>query len=472
MNEPGPGTPPRRALPDSEPLARPNAPADGSDWLRQLDWRQFEQLVSDAYQRQGYTTMPTAAGADGGVDLVLIRGAERVFVQCKHWNVYQVGAPVVRELFGLVVANRATGGMVVTSGAFTREAVAFGAQSGVALLDGPAVLQLLASGPGAAPALPPPPIVQEPQPASSQGTPACPLCLAPTALRQARRGAHAGSWFWGCTRYPGCKGMIEAPHVMTSPVPSQRTSRARARRPSAANAARSVLLRLAVLLVVLLVAWTAVTSIFANLTQALVPSQFRPAAGPSASGSASAPVGEQPMDVVLDAKAERLYVANFAGGDVTVVATDSLAAVDRIDAPGQPVAVAIDAKSQLLYVADRPGRKVHAIDLRNGDTVAEMDAGKDPVDLAIDTKHHRLFVASSGDDESLLAYDTRTNKRVGTYPSGHFAALATDPAAGLLYALDEWGQVALLRSTTLKRQDTLALRPGRELTIDTKRQRL
>lgn len=101
-----------------------------------------------------------------------------------------------------------------------------------------------------------------------------------------------------------------------------------------------------------------------------------------------------------------------------------------------------------------------------------MDAGKDPVDLAIDTKHHRLFVASSGDDESLLAYDTRTNKRVGTYPSGHFAALATDPAAGLLYALDEWGQVALLRSTTLKRQDTLALRPGRELTIDTKRQRL
>ena len=460
MTEPGPGTPPRRALPDSEPLARPSAPTDGSDWLRQLDWRQFEQLVADAYRQQGYTAMPTASGADGGVDLVLVRGAERLFVQCKHWNVYQVGAPVVRELFGLVVANRATGGIVVTSGSFTREAVAFGAQSGVVLLDGPAVLQLLASGPVAAPVTSPQPIVQEAQPAPSQGTPPCPLCLAPTRLRQARRGAHAGSWFWGCTRYPGCKGMIEAPQVMTSPVPA-RAGRLGAR-----------LLRLVLVSLALFVAFILFFALLTSLARSLGPSNVARSLVPSSAASASPEIGEQPMDVVLDAKAERLYVANFVGGDVSVLAADTLTVVGRIDVPGQPVALAHDAKTQRLYVADRPGRKVYAIDLRNGDTVAELNAGKDPVDLAIDTRHHRLFVASSGDDESLLAYDTRTNKRVGSYPSGHFAALATDPAAGLLYALDEWGQVAVLKATTLKRKDTLALRPGRGMTIDTKRQRL
>jgi four helix bundle suffix protein len=36
--------------------------------------------------------------------------------------------------------------------------------------------------------------------------PACPLCGKPMALRMARKGPHAGSQFWGCSRYPVCKG--------------------------------------------------------------------------------------------------------------------------------------------------------------------------------------------------------------------------------------------------------------------------
>ena len=34
----------------------------------------------------------------------------------------------------------------------------------------------------------------------------CPLCGEPMALRTARKGQHAGSQFWGCSRYPQCKG--------------------------------------------------------------------------------------------------------------------------------------------------------------------------------------------------------------------------------------------------------------------------
>lgn len=44
-------------------------------------------------------------------------------------------------------------------------------------------------------------------PTTSSGiSPACPLCGYPMALRTAKRGAYAGSSFYGCTRYPGCKG--------------------------------------------------------------------------------------------------------------------------------------------------------------------------------------------------------------------------------------------------------------------------
>lgn len=36
--------------------------------------------------------------------------------------------------------------------------------------------------------------------------PACPLCAQPMRLRLARKGAHAGSQFWGCSRFPDCRG--------------------------------------------------------------------------------------------------------------------------------------------------------------------------------------------------------------------------------------------------------------------------
>jgi len=48
---------------------------------------------------------------------------------------------------------------------------------------------------------------QQPHPvAVLPGAPACPRCGKPMALRTARKGAHAGSQFWGCSDYPGCRG--------------------------------------------------------------------------------------------------------------------------------------------------------------------------------------------------------------------------------------------------------------------------
>ena len=36
--------------------------------------------------------------------------------------------------------------------------------------------------------------------------PACPVCGGHMMLRTARKGSHAGSQFWGCVKYPECKG--------------------------------------------------------------------------------------------------------------------------------------------------------------------------------------------------------------------------------------------------------------------------
>jgi hypothetical protein len=67
-----------------EPPAYPEASGSPAEWLRSLSWREFEDLIGRAYRLQGYEVLATAHGADGGIDLILTRGAERIFVQCKH----------------------------------------------------------------------------------------------------------------------------------------------------------------------------------------------------------------------------------------------------------------------------------------------------------------------------------------------------------------------------------------------------
>ncbi|SCX28058.1 putative protein with protein kinase and helix-hairpin-helix DNA-binding domains [Agrobacterium sp. DSM 25558] len=44
------------------------------------------------------------------------------------------------------------------------------------------------------------------QPAATSGTPSCPICGSRMRYRTARRGARTGKAFWGCSRFPTCRG--------------------------------------------------------------------------------------------------------------------------------------------------------------------------------------------------------------------------------------------------------------------------
>lgn len=164
--------------------------------LNNMTWREFETLVGEAFRRKGYSVLDVGGGgADGGVDLVLMKGKESFLVQCKQWKAYKVGVDVVRELYGVMAAKGATGGFVVTSGTFTEDAKAFASGQNIALIDGKALHALIrgVSAPAA-------------KPAQALASPTCPICKGAVMKRTAKRGANAGNEFWGCSRYPDCKG--------------------------------------------------------------------------------------------------------------------------------------------------------------------------------------------------------------------------------------------------------------------------
>jgi restriction system protein len=117
--------------------------------ITSMSWRDFERLVGEAFRRQGFTVTGFGGnGPDGGVDLGLSRNGQRFLVQCKHWRKRQVGVTVVRELNGVMSAQRAHGGFVVTGGEFTREAREFARTTKIELIDGSALAELIGSNRG------------------------------------------------------------------------------------------------------------------------------------------------------------------------------------------------------------------------------------------------------------------------------------------------------------------------------------
>jgi len=175
-----------------------------ADALHGMSWREFEMLVSEAFRLQGYGVQEQGgAQADGGVDLVARKGTETFLVQCKQWKALRVGVDVVRQLYGVMAAQGAAGGFVVSSGRFTDDAIAFAAGRNLRLIDGPKLFGLLqqarvslamrANAAGAS----------SPAPAAA---PSCPVCNAAMVRRTARKGTNAGSEFWGCSTFPKCRG--------------------------------------------------------------------------------------------------------------------------------------------------------------------------------------------------------------------------------------------------------------------------
>ena len=166
--------------------------------IRDLSWQDFERYVGEAYRRKGYTVEETGPGADGGIDLVARKDGETVLVQCKHWRARRVSVRYARELFGLVKAQSAAKGVLITTSTFTPDALAFAKQTQLELVDGEGLVRLIQDVPR--------PVDVHDKDASPSEAPSCPRCHSPMVKRTAKKGRHAGDEFWGCPKFPNCRG--------------------------------------------------------------------------------------------------------------------------------------------------------------------------------------------------------------------------------------------------------------------------
>jgi restriction system protein len=176
----------------------------GIDSLKQLHWKEFENLLGEVFRREGYAVEERLGGGpDGGVDLVLRQDVRKSLVQCKLRTCASVGLPVVRELYGAMAAEGAASGILVTTSVFTGEVHRFATDKPIRLIDGPALLELVRSVQSSLRRH-----ASSEEPAQPDSPPSCPACGGRMVLRTAGKGPNAGSRFWGCSGFPRCRKII------------------------------------------------------------------------------------------------------------------------------------------------------------------------------------------------------------------------------------------------------------------------
>ena len=88
--------------------------------LRKLSPSEFEQVIADFFQSMGYRTRLSEAGHDHGVDVMVYDGkGQKWVVQCKRYRGV-VGEPILRDLLGAMLHERAQRAYLMTTGRISK----------------------------------------------------------------------------------------------------------------------------------------------------------------------------------------------------------------------------------------------------------------------------------------------------------------------------------------------------------------
>lgn len=93
--------------------------------LFRMNWRKFEGLAAEWFQRQGYTVELGPGRNDGGIDLRLWKedvsrsGPPTVIVQCKRYK-DKLDRVTVKALYSDLLFEKATGAMIITTSDISR----------------------------------------------------------------------------------------------------------------------------------------------------------------------------------------------------------------------------------------------------------------------------------------------------------------------------------------------------------------
>jgi YVTN family beta-propeller protein len=173
------------------------------------------------------------------------------------------------------------------------------------------------------------------------------------------------------------------------------------------------------------------------------------------------PAGSQPAGLAVNSSTGRIYVANAASDNVSVIDGAGSTVIATIPVGRAPRGVAVDPRANRVYVANSGSNEVTAIDGESNKVVAILPVGGEPWDLAADPNTGRVFVSnrSSG---TVSVIDGRRNLRIGTVSVGDQpTGVAVNPDTGRVYVASSGsGHLAVVDGVSTLLIATLPLASG------------
>lgn len=170
------------------------------DVIRDLEWKRFEDVCQQFYEKKGIRSDTTDLGPDGGIDIRLYQddsGRPTSIVQCKAWGERYVGVKPIRELLGVMTHEKIGKAFFMTSGSYSDEAKAVAQANRITLIDGNMLLMMIQRLPA--------PERESLLAFAVDGDyviPTCPSCGIKMVVRE---GTNGRADFWGCQNYPRCR---------------------------------------------------------------------------------------------------------------------------------------------------------------------------------------------------------------------------------------------------------------------------
>lgn len=173
-------------------------------FLMSIEWKLFEDICVEYLKIKGCKASVTNVGKDDGIDLK-VRNSEGKLVyigQCKAWS-KPVDVKEIRELLGIMTAEKATDGFYITTSSFTQVAKEFAKGRRILLIDGNECLKRFNG------------LDEDSKKqlsklvaANDYDIPTCASCNIKMVRRTSKHSSNKGNAFWGCRNYPRCRNTL------------------------------------------------------------------------------------------------------------------------------------------------------------------------------------------------------------------------------------------------------------------------
>ncbi|MDP1615154.1 MAG: restriction endonuclease [Methylococcales bacterium] len=183
-------------------------------FLMSLEWKVFEDVCMEYLRIKNCGGNVTNIGKDGGIDLKVTDSAGNVIAigQCKAWNEKrQVNIKEVRELYGIMAAEKVRHGIYITTSSFTKDAQEFGINKRLLLINGDEFINNIIELDDESKAR-----LDKIARVSGHNIPTCPSCNVKMVKKVSQKGPNKGNAFWGCSNYPQCKNTLQVRKEVTA----------------------------------------------------------------------------------------------------------------------------------------------------------------------------------------------------------------------------------------------------------------